>query len=674
MPNPGCAERRPKPSSGPSIRRFLQDATAFHRRCFSSDTGALTEEDGVHACLLGLFLYLTAKRSGRSLADAETRFLHALLQCSLVHEGTTNHPRLLCESHLLYALRPNDASRLRAKDLSEYWGLLLRHAPERLSEDPLGHLYQTLRAKEQRKRTGQFFTPPELVSLALESLVVRAEEGFRILDPACGSGLFLLGAYDRLSKAYQEQGVTPEDAHRLILSRHLCGMDLDPIAVVLAEMNLFLRCPWAEPLPSPLRQGDFLAGSGNPNLLEAVDWIIGNPPWGGKAVDKTGNQENPASAEPMPDGHGETVPESWPKGSANPFVLFILRGLSLLKPLGRMTFLVPDALLDVKQYGPLRKLLLEQTTLRRLVPCGHCFRDLFAPVLLLETEKPKGLVENLPVSVEVFSEPGRARSQRELHPRRFLNAPDCVFNVAWREDLRELWRKMESRSVYLHGRAEFGLGIVTGDNGKFVKRQADTEQDEGVLVGPDVLPFALKEPTRFLRFDPACFQQVCPEALFRTRPKLIYRFIYRQLCFAVDVEGRLTLNNANLLIPHLPNLDIRYLCGLLNSFPLQSYYQHHVLSVKVLRANLERLPLAAVSKERQAPVVEAVERLRELSLLSATPAEEGAVADGSPEVPYSRLYHEVLSSLDDAVMDCYDLTPQERRRLRQAGLPKLPGR
>lgn len=175
----------------------------------------------------------------------------------------------------------------------------------------LGHVFERLMNDDQRSRSGTFYTPPTLVRHLLEqalrhwlteqtserdaATLLRALRGdqaplpraladrlagpldnLRILDPACGSGAFLLEAAElltqlrlRLAEA-TEQPLPRDQALRLTITRNLFGIDLSATAVALAELRLWLALAAAmpdqqsgpiEPLPNlghRLRQGDAL--------------------------------------------------------------------------------------------------------------------------------------------------------------------------------------------------------------------------------------------------------------------------------------------------------------------------------------------------------------------------------------------------------------------------------
>jgi hypothetical protein len=166
----------------------------------------------------------------------------------------------------------------------------------------LGHVFEGVMAPDQRRASGTYYTPAALVhELMGEGLAARVSERLscsqaeaerrladgeeaarravrriRILDPAVGSGAFLLGALDRLSAVGSANGSAAE-ARRRILQRNIFGVDRNGAAVRLTELRLWLaviaddgtdRPDEVHPLPNLdclIRQGDSLfdpAGSG----------------------------------------------------------------------------------------------------------------------------------------------------------------------------------------------------------------------------------------------------------------------------------------------------------------------------------------------------------------------------------------------------------------------------
>ncbi|HWH51856.1 MAG TPA: DNA methyltransferase, partial [Gemmatimonadaceae bacterium] len=163
----------------------------------------------------------------------------------------------------------------------------------------LGRAFESLMASAERRRTGAFFTPFELVArvadAGLESalgefagtllrgdtisadaraLLQRAIEQLTVLDPACGSGAFLVHSLERLAALRVQLGDRRDLAavRRDVLTRSIFGVDVNPTAVWLCELRLWLSVviestesdPAAVvPLPNldrNIRVGDALAG------------------------------------------------------------------------------------------------------------------------------------------------------------------------------------------------------------------------------------------------------------------------------------------------------------------------------------------------------------------------------------------------------------------------------
>ena len=189
--------------------------------------------------------------------------------------------------------------------------------------DTLGWSYQFFNSAEERKemressapRTSrelavrnQFFTPSYVVEFLVQNglgahlaasypaladelpLLVEVPEPaaspidlreVSALDPACGSGHFLLGAYDVLEAAWRHAGVEPEDAAPDIV-RSLWGIDIDPRATQIAQAAVILRARrhCRTPLPDP----NVICARSLPATPEAENLIATLPPHVGRVV------------------------------------------------------------------------------------------------------------------------------------------------------------------------------------------------------------------------------------------------------------------------------------------------------------------------------------------------------------------------------------------------------
>ena len=161
--------------------------------------------------------------------------------------------------------------------------------------------------------------------------------------------------------------------------------------------------------------------------------------------------------------------------------------------------------------------------------------------------------------------------------------------------------------ITLKGNAEWALGIVTGDNRKFIRNIKIDDTWEPIYRGKDVRPYFLREPSCYICYDPDRFQQSAPLEKYREKEKLVYRFIAKRLIFACDTSGSLTLNSANLVIPRVPGYAMKIIMALFNSTLYQFIYQKRFFSLKVLRSHLEELPIPLFPEYDMSRLASAVE-------------------------------------------------------------------
>ncbi len=164
------------------------------------------------------------------------------------------------------------------------------------SGDLLKALYQELFPRPLRHRLGEYYTPDWLARHVLDQVGYSGGLNQRLLDPACGSGAFLLTAIGQIRWAwFSSHGRDPPHASKAELCRHIlsrvAGIDLNPLAVMTARANYLIAIrdllPSAdaeEPLGSleiPIYLGDSILDLPPHAALhkERFDIIVGNPPW-----------------------------------------------------------------------------------------------------------------------------------------------------------------------------------------------------------------------------------------------------------------------------------------------------------------------------------------------------------------------------------------------------------
>lgn len=195
---------------------------------------------------------------------------------------------------------PNELMRRVLEEVFEKFDFRLDEsdaAGTHVDPEMLGKVFESLMAADERAASGSFYTPKEIVDVLVERAIttwlgdggVEKLERITILDPACGSGAFLLsalGAIERLWRARTND--VPRDLRRRIVARSLYGVDLKPQAVRLCELRLWLAIvsgseasiDEVEPLPNLDRnilQGNSLLGPadflGDARLSIYADWL-----------------------------------------------------------------------------------------------------------------------------------------------------------------------------------------------------------------------------------------------------------------------------------------------------------------------------------------------------------------------------------------------------------------
>lgn len=152
------------------------------------------------------------------------------------------------------------------------------------------------------RQQGAYYTPIPVVNFMLEEMdaLHPFQHGMKVLDPACGSGAFLVQTYRRIIEQDEEfepgQAMRPARL-RTLLEDHIFGIDRDSDACRVAELSLSLTLlDYVDP-PDLMRYSTFqLPNLHNENIFEGdffdpdaewrttldgekFDWIVGNPPW-----------------------------------------------------------------------------------------------------------------------------------------------------------------------------------------------------------------------------------------------------------------------------------------------------------------------------------------------------------------------------------------------------------
>jgi type I restriction-modification system DNA methylase subunit len=247
------------------------------------------------------------------------------------------------------------------------------------AQDPEGKTALDPRKREKRKAQGIYYTPKfvvrYIVQQTLGKLLAEGADAhtLRILDPACGSGSFLIEAFDVLDRhlATTEPHVPDGERRQRILRENLYGVDLDDQAVEVTRLNLALRAAYDRsklPYLTHIRHGNSLIDDTAVAGATAFRWetefaevfaqggfdvVIGNPPY--------------IRIQSLPADHVAWINDHYESAAANYdiYIPFVERGLKLLNEKGVTGYILPHKFFNA-QYG---------TNLRRLIANGQHLRE-----------------------------------------------------------------------------------------------------------------------------------------------------------------------------------------------------------------------------------------------------------------------------------------------------------
>ncbi len=275
--------------------------------------------------------------------------------------------------------RGNEEITLSDRALAFMVSELAKYDFGRTDVDAKGAAYQEIVGTNLRGDRGQYFTPRGAIKLVVEMLAPKPGE--RVLDPACGTGGFLVAALDymnRLFHAEAEVDVGAESTDEFLTIRerlsawsraNLFGADFDPFLVRAAQMNVVMASD-AEGHLFNMNSLEFPSGhlTGVADAKEAADLgtmdvVMTNPPFGSDIPVTDPNIlrhfELAHVWEATEDGAFRNTGRL--QSSVAPEVLFIERCVDWLRPGGRMGIVLPDGILGNPSTQYIRWWLLRHT-------------------------------------------------------------------------------------------------------------------------------------------------------------------------------------------------------------------------------------------------------------------------------------------------------------------------
>lgn len=482
---------------------------------------------------------------------------------------------------------------------------------------------------ETRKEAGIYYTPPYVVDYILKNTLGELLKGktpeeiakIKVLDPACGSGSFLIKAFDYLNDYYEKENEKVrkrkeklikeymkssgnqlkldiealehkeyKDVEKEILKNNIHGVDLDRQAAEIASVNLMLKAlKPKEKLPlildENIKVGNSLISGTEDELKQYFgdDWkercpfnwedefkdvfaqdgfdvVIGNPPYGAG----------------LDESDRKYISNNYTTGTSykNTALIFIERSLKLLKDGGYFGMIVPKSLAFSQRWRVGRELIISDLT--KVVDVSKAFKDVLLEQVIIILKKGAG--ENKYEIQTIRS----AEDKNTFVEKRYVEVIDSLIVHDDIHDLK-IFQKMNSDCIYLGDISKTSRGLP------FQKHVVKTKSAYNVLRGKNIARYFLSESNEFL--DDSMIDENDEKIRFLKHPKVISQRIVAHvtrptdhiiIMSMIDEDGALTLDTIENTIVTDDMYSLKFILSLLNS-KLISWYAYRYIFAKAIR-------------------------------------------------------------------------------------------
>ncbi len=500
---------------------------------------------------------------------------------------------------------------------------------------------------EVRKAGGVYYTPQYIVDYIVENTVGKLIEGktpkeiekIKIVDPACGSGSFLLGAFDYLLKYHikyyyknppsAKSGIiTPNGTlstaeKKNIILNNIFGVDLDANAVEVSKLSLLLKCMEGETaasiqqqitmfnervlpdLDNNIKDGNSLIDTdiydsemelGFEKKIKPFSWkkqfpavfkqggfdaVIGNPPY----LKLTANNIDKNILL-----YYEKKYKSYSGGSSkNLFQLFSERVIDLQPKI--LAFIVPEALLTSESNGSLREILLRNFNLNSIVVFDHfVFQDATIGTTIFVAEK-KSKEKTKIIKID------NHQKQTLLQEIKIKESKE-QWDVSYDNESKSIFKNILNSSQSMGELVEMSKGMVVKDR-KDVLLLSPTKKSLPFLLGNCMSRYKYHYD-KYAEYEKLEIIGGTSNFTKQTSlPRLLIRRTGNNLC--VTYSNKPELIESTIYILRSDKIDLKFLLGILNSKLLSFYLLKKLVTnsqgfPQILMGQLDQLPIKKISK------------------------------------------------------------------------------
>ncbi len=605
------------------------------------------------------------------------------------------------------------STEILGKIYEQFLGQVIRLTP--------GHQAKVEEKPEVKKAGGVYYTPQYIVDYIVENTLGEKIKDktpnqiskLKIIDPACGSGSFLIRAYQYLLDYhldyYSNLEKPPKDViyedkkgekhltireKKRILKNNIYGVDLDTLAVEVTKLSLLLKVLEDQNkdllesqqklfhervlpnLSSNIKNGNSLIGS---DILEQqelsmeeikeikpFDWeeeypeifadngfdvVIGNPPY------------------------VLIQPKEYPKHiikyykekfevsqyKIDLYHIFFERGIKILKEKGYFGFITPSTYLLNTYLSKLRKFILDNCKIKKIINTEN---DVFgakvdtAIIILNKESNTKSRNRNL---VEIYKKNNQMfkhEENKDIKQIKYLDMNNYLFNINITSKDRYLLEKINKHGN-LERIARVSFGLQTKNKKKYVKEYPVNEQWKPCIDGKNIFPYHLTFSSQYFLHDRRIKAGGCwDEETHNTNIKIVIRQIGEYPIATIDTNRYYCLNT----IYNISSLDKKYnynyVLAILNSNLIKyfwkcNYYDSKILFPKIKKAYLDKIPIPEITIQSQQQLIDLVEKrinFEKKMQASNTPNERKILQQ---QINLSD------KKINELVYELYDLTEEE---------------
>lgn len=448
----------------------------------------------------------------------------------------------------------------------------------------------------------------------------------KVLDPACGSGAFLVRVFDFLLEENKRVAniligdgqvniFQSEEYFREILKNNIYGVDLNEESVEITKLSLWLKSAQKGKklvtLDNNIKCGNSLIDDISVAGDKAFDWnvefadimgsggfdvIVGNPPYVTLGLGKKQESINENTINFYKNTYSNSIEYKW-----NLFALFTDKWISLLSKNGKMSYIVPNTLLLNLSFSKIREHILTSSFLYKIINLRYqVFSDAetgWCTIFWLSKQLSKWDVQIAEIWTEndflrhTYNKVSYENLLKSPWFRFYTNTDNLSFITriftSWFPKLREIW--------------DFYNGIKTGDNDKFLSENKKDDRYIPVFRWRDIDRYLTKKNVMYVLFDPKQLWSNTDKNKLSKNPKILIRQTGDSITATYDEAWNYPMDTLHSFFDS--KINLKYILAVINSQIFNRVFQIFVdegekVFAEVKIAILKELPLPMIDNQQ----------------------------------------------------------------------------